>query len=481
MAIKFNDQDLPSYVKIKSIETGLTPPISQTTLQVPGRYGEYDFGNGIGARTIDVSYFIIADSPADLRTKAREFAKWLYSDEPKKLVLLDEPDKYYWAKVTGNLDLQEAFRTGEGKIQFYCSDPFAYTDEQGYTFDPLNPAILPNGGVFATYPRFEFVFSQPSSEFAVYNKDKYLYFGQPETVDAPAPERKRVIVLDDNCSSVAGWTAGVGVDGATLYGSLESTGSYIRQYNNDFGSGGTWQGAAGVKTFGGQQLQDFTVEAEVAFKSTASNQVGRVEIYLLDQNNVRIGKMAIKDITTRADDPFIEARAGAWGPGKYFVATNVKPGYFKQFQGLMRIQRIGKDWFFYIGMRDSKGKIYRSYSAKFYDKDNLYSSAKLAGIQIHFGCRAGSAPVSTMYIDHIRVIEENVTIQPDAPPIIFESGDKLVIDCSSGSITLNGEPFYDQLDPSSSFLSLEPGDNIIAVAPGDKLASAQVFYSERWL
>jgi hypothetical protein len=73
----------------------------------------------------------------------------------------------------------------------------------------------------------------------------------------------------------------VGIDGGTIQGALESPRSYLRQAGADFGTGTTWHGAAGIKMLN-KELQDFTLEAHIAFKSADVRQIARLEIYLLD-------------------------------------------------------------------------------------------------------------------------------------------------------------------------------------------------------
>jgi predicted phage tail component-like protein len=460
---------------------GLLPPVTQSTLRVPGRPGAYDFGNTLGERNIEIKYVILADSPEDLRVKARDFAKWVYTRTPRKLYILSEPDKYFWAKVSGESDLNELFRVGEGSFTFYCSDPFAYKDETPIDFNPTttDPITIRNDGFFSSYPRLEFEFTQASTEFAVIANDEYLYFGQPAPVELPAPERKRILVLNDDCSSITNWANATGVDGGIVTGAIESTGNYFRQTNYDYGTGSDWHGGSIVRSLGGQQLQDFTIEAEVGFLSGYTDQVGRIEIYGLDINGTRVCKMALRDTDRSAENTVVEARAGAFSGGFFFLNSNVKKGKYKDFNGLMRISRKGKQWEFYIAKRDAKGRLYDSTTKTYFDQNGQFQQ-KIASVQIHFGAYAANSVVSTMYIEHLKVYEENVVTTPGAPPIIFEPGDKLIIDCNEAEITLNGEPFYHALDPSSSFIRLELGDNQLSISP-PITTNGKIYYSQRWL
>lgn len=483
MSVRFNGVDIPSFVLVKNIKTSILPPVSQNTVKIRGRAGSYDYGNTLGDREITLDIVIEASTPAELRSRVRELATWMYYEEPKELILLDEPDKYYMAKVTGDTDLSQMLSVGEGSISFICTDPYAYSvNETVVDFNPTDDTPVPviNNGNTSTFPKFEFTFTQDSTEFGIASDDQFIYFGTPPLVELPPPQVKSVTILDDPCDSIVGWTTGSGVDNGIVTGTIESSGTFIRQSGLNYGSGPAWHGAAVVKMFpNGKQIQDFTIDVEAGFNPAKNQMVGRLEVYLLDANGNRIGKIAIKNTDTRYENPYIEARAGTAQSGKTFVNTNVKRGYYVDFLGLLRIQRIGKVWKILVGKRNSKNQLYNVYTAQYVDTSNQYNT-KVAGIQLHFGAYASYSAVLSNYVTNIKVVEENVVIQPDAPPIIFKAGDVLEVDCSTGTILKNGEPFYSELNLASTFISLKPGTNGISIAP-QITTNGKITYRERWL
>jgi predicted phage tail component-like protein len=479
--LTFNGIELPSFAQVVKIKNPPHPPISLTTSAIAGRPGSFYFGQNLGERTIDVSVVISADTKADLPAVKRALVDWLFYDAPMPLVLPSEPDKYYMAKVSGETDLDQLMNTGRGTITFICPDPFAYsTTDKTSNFVPGNPLTVTNDGDLEVYPQLHFEFTGSTTEFAVMTPDEYIYFGQPANVDSQTTTTKRTKVLDDPCSSVASYTAGVGVDGGTVTGTLMSDGSAIKA--SDYGSGSQWHGPAGVKSLG-QQIQDFTVQVEAGFKSGYPYQVGRLEVYLLDVNNAIIGKIAIRDSNVSMDNPYMEARAGNLSTGRQFVNYTGPVGHWKQFNGPIRLTRIGQKWEFSASRRDSNGNLYNTFTYAFIDKDNLYNQ-KLAGIQIHFGTYGTRSAVSTNYIEQIQVWNEKTLLSTEVP-YIFEPGDMLDIDCASGTVTKtsngNQESFYYQMDPASSFIRLEKGSNVLSVYPNDIITNSYVTFRERWL
>jgi hypothetical protein len=79
----------------------------------------------------------------ELRSHAREIAAWLSSDKFEKLIFDDEPNKYYIAQVSEELDLLTFFESGIIDVVFDCQ-PFAYSNDRRHFFNP-------NFGLGATY------------------------------------------------------------------------------------------------------------------------------------------------------------------------------------------------------------------------------------------------------------------------------------------------------------------------------------------
>jgi hypothetical protein len=66
-------------------------------------------------------------------------------------------------------------------------------------------------------------------------------------------------------------------------------------------------------------------------------------------------------------------------------------------------------------------------------------------------------------------------------PLIARAGDVLEIDNSTGAILKNGVPFYQYLNPSSSYISLEKGANGIVISPADAFRNGKITFTEKSL
>ncbi|MBD1373711.1 phage tail family protein [Hazenella sp. IB182357] len=476
----YNGVEQPSFIRLGKINNQTHPPISLITTEIPGRAGSYLHGSKYGDRVIQVALILVADSLSDLEKKRTELNLWLIHDEPKKLVLPESSDKYYLAKVSDLIEIEKLLNTGRGTVNFICTDPFAYGEEQVIQIAPDIPVVIENKGDETAYPVVQLDLTEDTTEFGIVSGDEFMYFGQPTPVGTVITP-KRSLVIDEDCSSISDWTTGGTVDGGTVQGNFKSDGSKIlvEKYDTTESQVG-WHGPAIVKTLDSNQTaKDFVAEITLTFKPNDIKNVQRLELYLLDINGASIGKIALVDGWSSSNRTKVEARAGALGAGYYFVNTEVGTNYYSSFYGYLKVERKGKYWRFWIGKIASDGHYWGRWSTWYYDKYELYTK-ELARIQIHMGAHGKYQPRSQSYIHRIRVWKHHEQPNDDDISYVFEKGDQLKIDCSNGDIFKNGLPFFNELNPSSDFLSLNKGTNVIAVQP-PIIENGTIAFRERWL
>lgn len=480
--IRFANKTLPSYIKVTGINYSILPSIESKTEKVYGRAGSYDFGIELGERKIEVEIMIIANDQNDVMKKAREFSTYLYYKDLQPLILLDEPDKQYMARLTGDTELTELFRTGTATLNFLCPSPYAESlVERTVNYTPVDytEAQVTNNGSAETYPVIDMTLKEDATSISMITADKFVKIGADESISkTPVDIQPRVIY--ETMDSYTGWTTASQVDGGVVTGSLSSNGWAIQQSSKDYGSGTGWHGGAGIKTLS-RQLQDFQVTGRVTLDSSKADQLGRIEIYLLDINNVIIGKVAIVDSDPNMDKPRVEARAGALSGGKYFVNSyGDKKGVFADYEGLLQIERVGKQWKAYFCKIDSNGRHHTRLAETWYDSSNNYSSKKLAKVQVHIGTYGEGQPVSSMLFSHLNVDEMNIQVDYNTQiPLTFKAGDVVTIDNQKAIVLKNGQPVFTELDPSSDFFALERGVNGIMLSP--PIADVKIRFKERWL
>jgi predicted phage tail component-like protein len=472
-----NDIVSPDYLVIEKIDNQFLPDISIQSTKIPGKTGEVNQGTELGVRVISVDIAIIGTSKANLDDRERELTTWLFYDAPKKLQLPNN-SKYYLAQVS-DAKIENTLIFGRGTITFLCTDPLAYsTTQKVISFAPADtdPVAITNSGNEDAFPQISLTFNASTTEFAFVTDDQYFYLGNPAPVDTTTAAAQRTMILQDQGTTTAGWSSGILVDGGSITGAFASDGNVI--YPNSYGTGSTWHGPALVKSLG-QELQDFSVEYFINFKETKPNQLGRVEIYLLDINNAVIGKMAVVDATAKGKAGRVEARLGPSSGGRYIVSSEIGKEFYTNFYGRLYLQRIGQKYTFQIGKIDSNYNYFARFNQVFYDVSNTFQK-KLAAIQIHMGQYNTNTFIPTVNMNEVRVWNEN-TLTSTQVPNIFESGDTLMVDSATGTIWKNGEPNFNLLgDLSSDFIKLKPGVTNLAIT-SPIVSSGSVTFRERWL
>lgn len=128
----FNGVDSESFKLVcKSVSRPLLPAVKTRRVELPGISGVYDLDvNGVDyeyeMRTITMKIQYIGTSYQELRTRARSLASWLSTQTWGQLIINDETDKYYLAKVTSGVDMEALYESGSADISFDCQ-PFAYS------------------------------------------------------------------------------------------------------------------------------------------------------------------------------------------------------------------------------------------------------------------------------------------------------------------------------------------------------------------
>lgn len=136
-SFSFNDVESSNFNLVcKSVKRPLLPAAKVNRIEIPGASGAYDFDDdSYDLRIITMQIAYIGTSYEELRTRARQIAAWLANNTWSRLIINDEPDKYYLAKVTSEIDLQSLWESGSADITFDCQ-PFAYSlDELTFIFE----------------------------------------------------------------------------------------------------------------------------------------------------------------------------------------------------------------------------------------------------------------------------------------------------------------------------------------------------------
>lgn len=211
----------------KSVNRPVLPRIREQYEDIPGRDGSYDLSDGtLEDNIIEIRCTFTAEDIFALRILQRDIAAWLFTTEKVELVFDDEPDLFYMAKVTNQIDLPEAPGYGEFTVQFRC-DPHAYTGPT--TFDQVNN--YDSGLYYPNPPGFTWEFTTHRSGLYNYGQATWLNITIVDAVTDPS------ITNDNTLETIVLPSLSIGqtmfIDGENLDVFIDGV-SVLAQVSGDF-------------------------------------------------------------------------------------------------------------------------------------------------------------------------------------------------------------------------------------------------------
>lgn len=470
MSFTFNGIKKGYLRALVGIERPAWAPIEEEIIEIPGRAGGIITGEKIKVRRLNIPVRVYKKGFASLEDVEEDLAAWLITDDPKPLTFSHKPDRTYYAKVTGELVLDEYPEWGEGVISFLCPDPYKYGQEKEVTFE--SSASFDVEGTVETEPVIEVELKDKTTFLAISNGDQLNMIGQYANVDQQVYERE-TRVFWDQLGSLVGWANSTSVeDSVSSGGQMETNGHEF--FVTDYGSGGAWHGPA-VKASIGEIIQDF--RCDVLLTQLGGNwQLGGVELALLDVNNQFVAKMQMFKRSELSPAITATLRAGTISNG--FDIINSYGSYldtWKDFEGMLRIGRIGNEWFAYVTRIDADGnhdaEMYRTWK----DTYNI-ANTPIAQVQVQI-VRYGEYDPTFQRLKDIKIFRYN---QQEGIPYVVTADDKVVFDHQKDNILKNGESIIKEKAFIGNYFKLQPGRNNIAVEPADKIQSVKVRYRPKW-
>lgn len=470
MSFTFNGITKDYLRVLAGIERPAWAPNEEEIIEIPGRPGGIITSEKKKVRRLNIPVRVYKKGFDSLEDVEEDLAAWLVTDEPKPLIFPHKPNRTYYAKVTGELILDEYPEWGVGVISFLCPDPYKYGPEKEVTFE--SSASIDVEGTVETEPVIEVTLKDNTTFLAVSNGDQLNMIGQYANVDQQVYERE-TRVFWDQLGSLVGWTNSTSVeDSISSGGQMETNGHEF--FVTDYGSGGAWHGPA-VKTSIGEIIQDF--RCDVLLTQFGGNwQLGGVELALLDVNNQFVAKMQMFKRSELSPAITATLRAGTISNG--FDIINSYGSYldtWKDFEGMLRIGRIGNEWFAYVTRIDADGnhdaEMYRAWK----DTYNI-ANTPIAQVQVQI-VRYGEYDPTFQRLKDIKIFRYN---QQEGIPYVVTADDKVVFDHQKDNILKNGESIIKEKAFIGNYFKLKPGRNNIAVEPADKIQSVKVRYRPKW-
>ncbi|MGA5659872.1 distal tail protein Dit [Bacillus bombysepticus] len=485
----FNNQR-KEYIQI---EKGWSPPtwapLKRNFLKTPGYPGARLLGTDIDPRPLPVPVGIIVPDGTDLETLKEEIAAWLITEEAVELVFDATPNRTYLAIIDEDFNLDDFVTLGKGTLKFICPMPYKLGPTRTVEFQTGAlglTASVQNKGTVHSNPIIEIDITKPNTFLDVWfggislSDRDYFRIGMPlKTVEKPV-ERNQRIVWDEMATTV-GWSKVSAMEDGEPVGEMKS--DKYQFYCSDFGTGTGkgWHGAAVKKSIPGGPVQDFIMQAYVTCKSKKINEMGRVEIAILDENSKVLSKIAMNDLFWQAEQNFGTMVIGYDNkPGKtgLIYESSDYPNTWNQYFGRLWIARTGNVWEAYISKflpgteKDDSERFAR------WTDENNYHMEKAAQIQISIMQWQDVPPVEAMSVSDLKFWKVNLNTK-NTPPYIVDVGDKVVIDTENSHVTIEGKDAINIKDIFSNFPIINKGMNTLEIRPSD-IGTAKVKYRERF-
>jgi hypothetical protein len=148
------------------------------------------------------------------------------------------------------------------------------------------------------------------------------------------------------------------------------------------------------------------------------------------------------------------------------------------FDGILRIGRVGNQWYAFAALMDSKGNFNTRLWGDWTDTSGI-ATKQLAQVQVQLW-QNGTIPKPTeQWIADLKVYKINSPTDNQVP-IIARAGDVIEFDHQNDIIRRNGEDLTKEKMFIGEYFPLKPGANAIIVEPSDSITSTEVRWRDRW-
>lgn len=181
------------------------------TLSIDGRqFNEVDIeandnpGDGadfiskrIPERKLTISFMLKQTEQLSLRQAQDKLLSVLNQDEPKQLILSDEPDVYFNAIFEKAKINEEHDRIRSGELTFICHDPFKHAiEKKSFTaekVDGILTATIENTGNVAVPIEYEINMNSDNGFIGIVSKNGVMQYGFVEEADGETYEQSEVL------------------------------------------------------------------------------------------------------------------------------------------------------------------------------------------------------------------------------------------------------------------------------------------------
>lgn len=296
-------------VKITRLDRNLMPSITTSTRSVENINGGEFMHSTYSPKQIAMEFQITNSTAKGLAEFRRKIPEILYSEEPKRLILSDEPNIYYEAIVDGEPVLEENDMYSTGTITWLIPDGVAYSvgefDFYGVQQNGYQTITIQNNGTEWADVDYEITHQHENGFIGLVSQYGVIQLGKVEETDMEDYEASETLIDDKFSPSTTGWALNQAttvhvVSEHKQTGNLaisNGTGGYALRVT-DYGTGEQWHGPSWTKKVpadrnGHVGAKNCTLSWHHYFTTSTFNNRGVIQFLMTDRNKKNVAAMTV--------------------------------------------------------------------------------------------------------------------------------------------------------------------------------------------
>lgn len=426
-----------------------------------------------GSRFIDTTEYLTVGSE-ELNELRDQIARVLNTRETHELVLPDEPNRYYNAIPTGDVELEGISNWyDETTIKFFVPDGVAHISAtRSFNFVKNDFGVyeteIVNDGSEDAYVSYEIKLKKESGFIGIVSEYGAMQFGKYDESDGYT-DRKNVTVVSNQAGNFANWT-----DGTINY---ENTRKIITtQMSADTSFGGrlgllpssfTTSGTSGALQYGAikeytlsDPISQWYIWARAWFETGLMGQTGAWCLTVLDESNHLIAGMAIEKDDTVGNTANVRFLMGDGSGGSRTVKTiPFTPSYWIPPNPYGSEGRATNSNMFDLVKEKDRVQFFW-YGGYYPYYDSRLANVKAKKIQFFVGQYAGRNTTDRLvthhYLNDFSFYQLHVDYWKDVPNR-YPSGSTIAIDGEKGQIKVNNQIRLDDEILGTTYFKVPPG------------------------
>ncbi|MBT0927865.1 distal tail protein Dit [Streptococcus lutetiensis] len=426
-----------------------------------------------GSRFIDTTEYLTVGSE-ELNELRDQIARVLNTRETHELVLPDEPNRYYNAIPTGDVELEGISNWyDETTIKFFVPDGVAHISAtRSFNFVKNDFGVyeteIVNDGSEDAYVSYEIKLKKESGFIGIVSEYGAMQFGKYDESDGYM-DKKNVTVLSNQKGDFANWT-----DGTINY---ENTRKIITtQMSADTSFGGRLgllpssfktSGTSGALQYGAVKeytlsdpISQWYIWARAWFETGLMGQTGAWCLTVLDESNHLIAGMAIEKDDTVGNTANVRFLMGDGSGGSRTVKTiPFTPSYWIPPNPYGSEGRATNSNMFDLVKEKDRVQFFW-YGGYYPYYDSRLANVKAKKIQFFVGQYAGRNTTDRLvthhYLNDFSFYQLHVDYWKDVPNR-YPSGSTIAIDGEKGQIKVNNQIRLDDEILGTTYFKVPPG------------------------